>query len=160
MTFSKALTIFFVLLTMFIDVTQAREQPDLNGTFWQKMSQSQRDLFVIGILEGINYGHWDVRLALVKEAEDHPPKGVESKLMESWATDFSAKDYLNNKATNVTAAQVVSGITKMYADYRNQQISIVSLVDVVAESIKGVSNEETEKRLLDMRKEVGKSNTQ
>ena len=145
---------------MFIDVTQAREQPDLNGTFWQKMSQSQRDLFVFGILEGINYGHWDVRLAQVKEAEDHSPKGVESKLMESWATDFSAKDYLNNKATNVTAAQVVSGITKMDADYRNHQIPFVSLVDVVAESIIGASNEETEKRLLDMRKEVAKSNTQ
>ncbi len=160
MTFSKALTIFFVVLTMLIGVTHAREQPELKGTFWQKMSQSQRDLFVIGILEGINYGRWDVRLTLVKEAENHPPKGVESKLMKSWATDFSAKDYLNHKATNVTAAQVVSGITKMYADYRNQQIPIVSLVDVVAESIKGASNEETEKRLLDMRKEVAKDNTQ
>lgn len=159
MTFSKILTIF-VVLTMFVGVAHAGEQPDLNGTFWKKMSQSQRDLFVMGMFEGRNFGHWDVRLALMQEAKDYPPKGVESKLMESWATDFSAKDYLSKKATNVTAAQVVSGITKMYADYRNQQIPIVSLVDVVTESIKGASNNEIEKRLLELRQEVAKGNAQ
>ena len=145
---------------MFVGMSHAGEQPNLSGTFWKKMSQSQRDLFVMGLLEGINYGHWDVRLAVVQEAKDHPPKGVESKLMESWATVFSAKDYLNKKASNVTAAQVVSGITKLYADYRNQQIPIVPLVDVVTESIKGASNDEIEKRLLELRKEVAKGNAQ
>lgn len=159
MTVSKVLAIF-AMLTMFVGVTHAGEQPDLNGTFWKKMSRSQRDLYVIGMLEGINYGHWDVRLALVQEAQDHPPNGVESKLMESWATNFSAKDYLRKKTTNVTAAQVVSGITKMYADYRNQQIPIVSLIDVVKESIKGASIEEIEKNLLELRQQVAKGNAQ
>ena len=159
MTFSRVLTIF-VLLTMFVGVAHSQKQPDLNGIFWKKMSQSQRDLFVIGMLQGIGYGHWDTRLALMQEAKAFPPKGVESKLMESWAATFSAKDYLKNKATNVTAAQVVTGITKMYADYRNQQIPIVALVDVVTESIKGASNDEIEKRLLEMRQEVAKGNAQ
>ena len=159
MTFSKALTVF-VVLAMFVGVTHAGEQPDLNGTFWKKMSQSQRDVFVMGMFEGRNYGHWDTRLALMQEAKDFPPKGVESKLMESWATNFSARDYLKNKVTNVTAAQVVSGITKMYADYRNQQIPIASLVDVVTENIKGASNDDIEKRLLELRQEVTKGNAQ
>lgn len=159
MTFSRVLTIF-VLLTMFVGVAHSQKQPDFNGTFWKKMSQSQRDLFVMGMFEGRNYGHWDTRLALMQEAKASPPKGVESKLMESWATDFSAKDYLKNIATNVTAAQVVTGITKLYSDYRNQQISIVSLVDVVTESIKGASNDEIEKRLLELRQEVAKGNAQ
>lgn len=159
MTFSRVLIIIFVL-AMFAGKTHAGEQPVFNGTSWKQMSQSQRDLFVMGLSEGLNYGHWDVRLALVQEAKDHPPKGVESKLMESWATDFSAKDYLNKNVNNVTAAQVVSGITKMYTDYRNQQISVVSLIDIVTESIRGTSDNEIEKRLQELRKEVAKGKAQ
>jgi len=151
----------FAMLMMFVGMAHAGEQPEeLSGAFWKKMSESQRSLFVMGLFEGINYGRWHVRLSLVQEAKDHPPKGVESRLMGGWATDFAAKDYLNMKANNVTVAQAVSGITKMYADYRNQQIPIVSLVDVVTESIKGASNDEIEKRLLELRKEVAKGNAQ
>ncbi len=155
MTLSRVFAVF--VLAMFIGVAHAGEQPNFNGIFWKQMSQSQRDLFVMGLLEGMSYGHWNVRLALMQEATDHPPKGVESNLMKNWATEFSAKDYLNKKASNITAAQVVSGISKLYADYRNQQIPVVSLIDVVTESIKGASNNEIEKHLLEMRKEVAKN---
>ena len=159
MMFSKIIITFVGFLLSF-NLALAGEQPSLNGNFWKKMSQSQRDILVIGLLEGINYGHWDTRLTLMQEAKDRPPKGVDNTLIENWARTVAAKDYLNEKATDVTAAQVVSGITKMYVDYRNQQIPIVSLTDVVTESIKGASNDNTEKRLLELRQEVTKGNAQ
>ena len=48
----------------------------------------------------------------------------------------------------------------MYMDYRNQQIPIVSIVDVVIESIKGSSKEEIENRLIEMRKDLASENTE
>lgn len=159
MRFHRSLIIVVTAL-IFVGAVRAGEQPDLSGTFWKKMSQSQRDLYVMGVLEGMNFGHWDVRLDLMQEAKDHPPKGVTSAVMESWATEFAAKNLLNKRASNVTAAQVISGITKMYTDYRNQQIPIVSIVDVVTESIKGASKEEVENRLTEMRKDVANGNAE
>ena len=108
----------------------------------------------MGVIEGMNFGRWDTRIAIALEAKNHPPKGVTSKVMENWAIKFGGKDVLKKKAPGITATQIISGITKIYADYRNQQIPIVSLVDVVIESIKGASKEEVENRLMEMRKEI------
>jgi len=147
-----------VVFTTFIFLSSAHsaEQPVLDGSFWNKMTESQRKAYVMGIFEGLNYGHWEVRLDLLQEAKDHPLSGINPAALEDWVTTFAAKNYLKSKGSRITAAQVVSGITKLYADYRNQQIPIVSLVDVVTESIEGSSNQDIEKRLIEMRKEANK----
>jgi hypothetical protein len=146
-----------IIVTFFIYASAvdaiAIERPSTDGNFWKKMPKPERVIYVLGILEGINYGHWDVWIDLVQEAKDYPPKGVSHDVMEKWAIDFSGKS-LNNEITppSMTPNQVVSGITQMYMDYRNQQIPIVSIVDVVIQSIKGSSKEEIENRLIEMRK--------
>ena len=85
-----------------------------------------------------------------------PPQGVAKNVMREWAIDFFARNTIEHqkKFEGVTTGQMAAGITKMYADYRNQQIPIHALFDVVAESIKGASEREIETRLIEIRKEV------
>lgn len=158
MSFKRLLVIIIIL--MFANTVYASEQPNFSGRFWGKMSASQRNIYVMGVFEGINYGNWEVWLDLAQEAKDNPPKAVTNEVMEKWSTEFAAKSLNKKRADNVTAAQVVSGITQMYMDYRNQQIPVVSIVDVVIQSIKGSSKEEIESRLIEMRKEVTSENAE
>lgn len=145
---------------MFTSPVCAIERPNLDGKFWEKMSNSQRTIYVMGVLEGVNYGKWEVWLDLAQEAKDNPPKGVTNNVMEKWATEFAGKSLNKKRASKITANQVVSGITQMYMDYRNQKIPIVSIVDVVIQSIKGSSKKEVEDQLIKMRKEVISENTE
>lgn len=154
-----------MIITFFIFASSvhatAIERPSLDGKFWENISKPERAIYVLGVLEGINYGHWDVWIDLAQEAKDHPPKGVSHDVMEKWAIDFGGKNFNNKKTpSSMTPNQVASGITQMYMDYRNQQIPIVSIVDVVIQSIKGSSKEEIENRLIEMRKDVASEKTE
>ena len=157
MRFHKLSIVITILI--FTSPVYAIEQPNLAGKFWKNISKPQRTIYVMGVLEGVNYGYWEVWLDLAKEAKDNPPKGIPIDAMEKWATEFAAKSLNKKRTAKVTANQVASGITQMYMDYRNQHIPIVSIVDVVIQSIKGSSKEEVENRLIKMRKEVISENT-
>lgn len=121
-----------------------------------KLPDSGKVVFIVGAFEGMSWGRWAVRMELLQGASDRPPSGVPKKVMEQWAIGFTAKNLVDTDAkfNRITVAQIVAGINKIYADYRNQQIPVVSLMEVVAASIKGASNQEIEKRLLELRQEV------
>ncbi len=132
----------------------AGQQPDFSGTFWEKISKPQRTLYVMGVLEGMDFERLDIELALFEKAKKHPPVGATSKTMEKWVINFAADNRLKKRGDNITVAQIISGITTMYDDYRNQQIPIVCLIDVVIKSIKGASKEEIENLLGEMRRNL------
>ena len=139
---------------MFMGTAVAGQQPGFSGVFWKKTSKSQRNLYVMGMLEGMNFERFDVELALFEEAKKHPPIGATSKIMEKWVINFAAENRLKKRGNNITAAQIISGITTMYDDYRNQQIPIACLIDVVMKSIKGASKEEIENLLGEIRRNL------
>jgi hypothetical protein len=143
-----------VALLLHTATAQADEQQALNGPFWGTLSESQRDLFMMGLLQGRDVGRWDVRFKLVAEADKRPPSGVSDDVMDDWARNFVRRDRQEDITDGIPRAQIVSGVTKIYSDLQNEGIAVVRLIDVAVESIRGASKEQIDQHLTDLRGHV------
>jgi hypothetical protein len=114
-------------LLLALIASTARADQTQNGNMWLKLSESQKLFYTVGFLDGMTYGS---------------PENQISPQMK--------------KFSEVTPKQIMDGFDKIYTDYRNRLIPMLTAMDVVIESIKGESDANTEIHLEWLRKKISK----
>jgi hypothetical protein len=128
---------------------------------WLDFTNPQKLFYVVGFLDGTDFATTDFvgRIVVHLMSSEGKLKDCDEKCATSvvgWATKL--KDDVIDKPSmrGPTVDQLVAGIDKVYADFRNRRIPIVDAMEVVMEGIKGSSDSEIEKRLEYFRKEASK----
>lgn len=161
---SKALiSLSAKILVMFLMVNGVAHGD--TGTVWSTMSRLQKHSYVTGYLQG----KIDTEIEIASNLTDELlrstviglPKKCDSKCMDTISefAESESKMIIRNKKKfgNADVEQVVDGLDKFYADYRNRNILPADLIEIVIDGINGVSDESIEKRLEFFRKAASKN---
>ncbi len=128
---------------------------DFDGRWWNELNKSEKRKYVIGFFGGSE----DVLTRLVTFSLDAAIDPQTGKLRAERANaviDAASPvyAYLENNTVNVTIGQLVDGLDQTYRDYRNQRIPVHRGISVVADGIKGATEQEVTRRVEEMRKEA------
>lgn len=143
-----------LLLVMCLAFTlAAKSDNNRDGNWWNRLPRSQKMSYTIGFMDGQTYAHLMYTAALLHGMAD-PKTGKYDANRSATVKEVERYADANLKLDfdNLTAGQLVSGLDKIYSDYRNMQIELSDAVLVVLRSIQGMSNDDMEKLLQLKRK--------
>ena len=106
-----------------------------DGYFWGEMPDSFRSCYVMGFADGLELsaGFFDALTEPIRDRVDSSSKGCCSVV---WAYgDMLSK----RRLPGITYGQMVDGIDRLYKDYRNKQIPIPFLLELVKMEVEGRS---------------------
>ncbi|MFC5582897.1 hypothetical protein [Rhodanobacter terrae] len=136
-TLKRILTSAFMLAALsFMGGFAHADQTQRDGNWWNQQSESFKIAYVVGFLDGMSYEDdlWKGSLMLAYPKFD--PDGPAIKL-----TKFM-DDHESREFGNVTSGQIVDGLNKIYADYRNRRIDVVNAMTLVVRSMDGTPDAE------------------
>ena len=127
--------------------SEAQESNRRDGTWWRGLSVSDRLLFVVGFMDGMDLGgdfsYWGMSSASSKAC--------------AGAASESYGEMVNKYFANTTSGQLADGLTDFYEDYRNRSILIHGAAWLVVQGIAGVPKDELEKSIESWRKNAAAS---
>jgi hypothetical protein len=126
-----------------------------DGNWWNDLSENQKLTFAVGFFDGLSY---ESKLAgyINLLAQDDPKTKTWSPQRAKVLVEFAKQtdSALQHDFGNVTSSQLVTGLDKIYSDYRNMRIAPLEALPVVVRSINGASDEQINKLLEQKRKEA------
>jgi hypothetical protein len=151
-TFAQRLFLISIVLMLTASIARNQVSTTRDGNWWIEESQPAKLTYITGFFDGMDLGNDFSYWGYVDEykAKDHDAAIAMAKTTASF-DEFSSK-YL----TNVTNGQLVSGLDKFYADYRNRRIKTQKGVWLVLNSIAGKSDTDMEKLIENYRKNAVK----
>lgn len=123
------------------------EQP--RGNEWNRWPSSAKLAFLNGYVSGRIHANveWRVSVWLTE------PKGLTKQQIDKIHKDIIDRtDQMGIRAKNASYAQYISGLDDVFKDYRNQDLPVGDVLLVVDGSIAGDTPDETEARLVALRK--------
>lgn len=152
-----------VILTLafFASLAAHADQGTRDGTWWRSLSPLQKNAYVVGFLDGTDYGTQNAASLVLGHLTGRtlPSDGreeAEAQAFMEWAKGLYYEIHKSTFLDRVKAGQLVDGVDHIYSDYRNRRIPPVLIIDVAAEAIRGSSDAEIERRLEGLRKMVSK----
>jgi hypothetical protein len=131
-----------------------------DGTWWNALPQALRLAWAAGFLDGTTSAS-ESYLAFLglgtmsKNMPDCSPPCYQ-KMLEFGRNISSSIDEHQRLYNGVTAGQIADGISRVYADYRNLQINVINIEEIVLDGIRGSSDEFIRKRLEYFRSRAGR----
>lgn len=143
--------VLFVVFLGFAPVAIGAEHID--GGWWNHLTESQKVAYVVGFFDGQTYTEKLFDGALLMGQADPETKkwNVDRARIINQAGNIAFKQ-LEHDFGSVTAGQLMAGLDKIYADYRNTRIEVREAMIVVVRSMDGTSDDEITKLLERKRK--------
>jgi hypothetical protein len=142
------------LIVMCLAFTLAAKGDDHHdGNWWNSLPRTQKLAYTAGFLDGQTYAHSMLSFAVLNAMVDPKTKKIDpgriatAKDVEGNADDQNKRDF-----EHVTVGQLVAGLDKVYADYRNLRIDVFDAMVPVVRGIGGMPDDEIEKLLQNKRK--------
>lgn len=145
---------FVAVLVMCLTLVSAVEGAEnRDGNWWNDLPANQKLAYAVGFLDGQDYAALMFAGAALYGMAD-PKTGKYDPNRAKIAKDIGklANDQIKRDFGNVTNGQLVAGLDKIYADYRNMRIGVADAMIVVIRSIGGMSDDEVAKFLERKRK--------
>jgi hypothetical protein len=112
-----------------------------DGNWWRSQSEAIRLDYMVGFFDGkrlgYNFSYWGF-------AED------DSRCVSKVGKSYNS--YSDKYFSNITNDQVVDGLDRFYADYRNRRIRVADAVWLVLNEIAGTSQKEMDQMIESWRK--------
>lgn len=143
-------SVISIFLGVLVNLTMADELRQ-DGNWWSNQEAGEKAVYVIGFLDGMAYESkiWDMGL-MVAEGKDFDP------VLNRYAA--KAETFANNnfkrEFAHLTVGNIVDGLDKFYADYRNHRIEVSEAMVVVVRSMDGTPEDEISKLIEYKRKKA------
>lgn len=131
-----------VVLTFTTTPLGVEKSPPMNGFWWGETPDIAKTGFVIGYAAGIDHAN----KLLVEALAAHKTSLTNAQ------TDTPLESYMN--FYDIRFGQLRDGLTEFYKDSRNKRININLAALYVRDEIRGMSREESIRRVEFMRKET------
>lgn len=152
---ARLVLIFVVAACMFSSADSRAD--DRDGRWWGRLAQGEKLSFVAGFFSGTDYAVLILTGASLKAMVDPKTGEFNSARAEAIKTaSIGTIEKIKGDLASVTAGQIVEGLDTMYADYKNQGISVSEITYVVLYAIKGGSEAGVAHLLEVRRKQAGK----
>jgi hypothetical protein len=140
---------------MIISVPLANGAKNEDGVWWNNLTANQKVVYVVGFLDGQIFAEKLFDGALLIAQADPKTKlwSPERARILVEAEDMTLK-MLTHDLGSVSAGQMMTGLDKIYSDYRNTRIMVREAIIVVVGSMDGTSDEKTTKLLERKRREA------
>jgi hypothetical protein len=132
-----AVVLTFITMALGVDKT-----PPMNGFWWDETPDIAKTGFVIGYVAGIDHAN----KLLVEALEAHKTS------LASAQSDAALESYMN--FYEISFGKLRNGLMDFYKDGRNKRININLAILYVRDEIRGMSQEESNRRLESLRKET------
>lgn len=96
-------------------------QSDFSGADWLNWPQSSRVAYVVGWIDGRQAGAWEA------------VRAIDPDLLETWTED----ERLAALESSITANQIMVGVDTFFSDYRNRQIELRTVIEIVSDEASG-----------------------
>jgi hypothetical protein len=103
-----------------------------DGNWWNMMSTSQKNNYVIGFFDGMDMGVFLGEPSIIVAGKASEAKVAELQVIQK-RYDAAAKKYFEN----VTKGQVVDGLDEFYKDFKNRSITAIWGIHIVVHQIAG-----------------------
>ena len=144
-----------ILLALLVSVHGA-QAAGRDGNTWGQLNASEKLNYVAGFFDGVEYGQVTYTGALLTAMADPKNGKFDAKRAEvAKAAGAQANQRLEKDFGGVTAGQLVAGLDKVYADYRNTRIGLGDALTVVIRSINGASDDSINQLLESKRAAAG-----
>jgi hypothetical protein len=111
--------------------------------FWNNLTKSQKAFFVIGYTEGYVSGGND----MLGWMQIHHPQQTPT-----------SKPRVPDSPLEITYSTLIDGIDQCYSDFRNRQLNVEYCFDWTVQGIRGMSDEERESYLVQVRRAISAMN--
>jgi hypothetical protein len=144
----RVIAIFLACLT-FAALAHAAE--DRDGDWWNHLPELQKATYVVGFFDGQRYalGLFDGATLLAAGPVYDPDNLRVLSKPARIVTEEIKRDF-----GSVSAGQLVAGLNKIFADYRNTRIAVKDAMIIVVRSMGGMSDDEITKLIEQKRKEA------
>jgi hypothetical protein len=125
----------FLLLLVF---GSANAGTGRDGGWWPHLSLAEKVMYINGFLDGQTFAHTRFNMNIFEALQD-PKTGKydPSRNPGIIALQTVSQDEFKSGFNGVSPEQIIKGLDKVYADYRNLRIEVADALDVVVKSISG-----------------------
>ena len=128
-----------------------------DGNWWNAQSRSSQ--YLAGFLDGVVATNGNTKLLLSPWFTPAPKCDTEAcyAKMSEYARNLGAlitKD--ERRYDGVTVGQIADGLSRLFSDYRNRQIGVIDVEEVVKDSIRGSTDDQIQRRLELLRKNASR----
>jgi len=109
-----------------------------DGSWWPHLSLAEKVTYIVGFLDGQTFAHSRFNMNIFEALQDtktgkHDPTRNPGII----ALQTAAQDEFKSGFNGVSPEQLIKGLDKVYADYRDLRIEVADALDVVVKSISG-----------------------
>jgi len=136
--FGAAVTATFGRAVSGQDAKQPNTLGFSNGRYWKILTEYQKPIFVIGLLQGLE---WGTTLEVNEFRDDISSKRAEAAIDQA--------------IPKLTVPEITEAISQFYADPTNAPIPIGAMMLVLKKKTAGETSTQIDKRLADLRRSFG-----
>lgn len=124
-----------------------------SGDWWTHLSLADKVNYMQGFLDGQTFAHEEFNSSIYNALQD-PKTGKydPNRNLGILALQNAVQAEFKIELNGVSPGQLIEGLNKLYADYRNQRIEVADALDVVVRSISGSTDAQYESLLEFYRK--------
>ncbi len=140
------------LMTLLVAST-AIAGTDRSGDWWTHLTVADKVNVMVGFLDGQTFAHQAFNLSIYNALLD-PKTGKydPNRNPGIFALQTAVQDEFKREFNSVSPGQLIEGLDKLYADYRNKRVTVADALDVVVGSISGNTDAQYESLLEYYRK--------
>lgn len=134
------------------NITWAGENK-IDGYFWKTLTPKEKNVYVAAYIEGISQLNLEIRHQMDVLIGLHDmEKTEENKYLAAYGKETKGYYEENYNYFDIPYRQLVEGLDKIYADFKNKTIRLNDALFLVKSMLKGVNEETLEKSIIFMRK--------